>query len=231
MNCGKRHRRFRLRCKRVGKLPDQDPDDDEDHPEQQALEGRIQPRPPNRLAFKSNTPVEGVRDAKILRHRLPDDPHNPFCRVDDQRQGIPRSERGILRSTRKSCSFFRARRAQAAGTGRPARRLRTASGRVSRPGRHRDCRSPRRRDGHRLDESDPVSSAEIAQPSDVEPDLTWYRQRKLERVRHTPFGSAAAPRPTTTCPAALSACCPGRLSGRAARRARDPAIVRRDRSR
>jgi hypothetical protein len=30
----------------VRELPDHDPDDDQDHPEQQALEGRIQPEPP-----------------------------------------------------------------------------------------------------------------------------------------------------------------------------------------
>src|SRR4029079_7432642 len=52
------HRRFRaLECR--GEIPDQDPHYDEYHPEQQALERRVQPGPPKCLTFKSITPCEG----------------------------------------------------------------------------------------------------------------------------------------------------------------------------
>ena len=43
---------FSARWKLRREVPDQDPDDDEDHPEQQALEGRIQPGPPKTPDFQ-----------------------------------------------------------------------------------------------------------------------------------------------------------------------------------
>ena len=87
-----------------GELPDQDPDDDEDHPEQQALEGRIQPEPPKRLTFKSITPCEGSVTRKSSRHRLPDDPDDPVA-PSTTSGSASRSSRGTFRSTRKSCSL------------------------------------------------------------------------------------------------------------------------------
>ncbi len=51
--------RLRTASQLVEKFQIRTADDDEDHPEKQALEGRIQPWPPNRLAFKNITPCDG----------------------------------------------------------------------------------------------------------------------------------------------------------------------------
>src|SRR5262249_42695759 len=98
--------RRRTRPQSGRELPDQDPHDDEDHPEQQALEGRIQPRPPNRLAFKNIT----ARDGAVTRKSsATDSPTTHTIRSSESTTSgsESRSSRAILRSTRKSCSFFR----------------------------------------------------------------------------------------------------------------------------
>src|SRR4029079_16928648 len=102
---GKRNGR-RVRSQPRRKLPDQDPHDHEDHPEQQALEGRIQPRPPNRLALKSITPREGSVTRKSSATDCPTT-HTILSSPSATSGRESLVSRGILRSTRKSCSFFR----------------------------------------------------------------------------------------------------------------------------
>ena len=200
---------FSLLCSEVEKLPDQDPDHDEDHPEQQALEGRIQPRPPNRLAFKSNTPAEGSVTRKSSAIASPTT-HTirPSASTTSGRES--RTSRGTLRSTRKSWSFFPRPPSPSGRNRSPGRRPRTASGRVSAADATatappRPVRADRRVAGRqRLGRDRP--------PLPVEPDLTWYRQQNLERVHRAPSFPRAGSRPSTMRPPRCNARCPGRLS-------------------
>src|SRR5262249_20902299 len=86
---------------RGGEIPDQDPDDDEDHPEQQALEGRVQPGPPNRLTFKSITPCAGSVTRKSSAADSPTT-HTILSAPSTTSGILCLSARGILRSTKKS---------------------------------------------------------------------------------------------------------------------------------
>src|SRR4029079_4155133 len=122
-------RSLSLAGKCVREVPDEDPDHDEDHPEQQALEGRVQPRPPNRLTFKSITPRAGSVTRKSSATDSPTT-HTILSSPSTTRGSESLISLGILRSTRKSWSFFR--RVWPSGRNRsPGRRDRTASGSVS----------------------------------------------------------------------------------------------------
>src|SRR4029077_8217987 len=122
---GERHRILGA-LERGRELPDQDPDDDEYHPEQQALEGRVQPGPPKCLTFKSITPSEGSVTRKSSATVCPTT-HTILSRPSTTSGTVSRSARGTFRSTRKSCRF----RPPGAPRGRNrsrVRRLRTARG-------------------------------------------------------------------------------------------------------
>ncbi len=107
--------------------PDHDPYADEDDPEQQTLEGRVQPTPPNRLAFKSITPCLG---AVTRKSSATDCPTTQTIRsswsTTSGRES--RSALAILRSTRKSCNFRPRPRIPSGRKVSPGRRERTASG-------------------------------------------------------------------------------------------------------
>src|SRR6185503_2413510 len=124
---GPRSLGFAGKC--VREVPDEDPDYDEDHPEQQALEGRIQPRPPNRLAFKNITPREGSVTRKSSATDSPTT-HTILSWASTTRGSESLISLGILRSTRKSCSFFRCPNPRGRNRS-PRRRDRIASGNVS----------------------------------------------------------------------------------------------------
>src|SRR5262249_42545043 len=112
-------------------LPDQDPHHDEDHPEQQALEGRVQPGPPKYLTLKSITPCAGSVTRNSSATACPTT-HTIRSRPSTTSGTLSRSVRGTFLSTKKSCSL----RAPGAPSGlnrSPARRLRTASGSSRRP--------------------------------------------------------------------------------------------------
>ena len=70
-------------------LPDQDPHHDEDHPEQQALEGRVQPTPPKCLTFKSITPCDGSVTRKSSATDWPTTQTIRSLAVDHERDRIP----------------------------------------------------------------------------------------------------------------------------------------------
>src|SRR5262249_10082550 len=106
------------------KVPDEEPHCDEDHPEQQALEGRVQPTPPKCLTFKSITP----RDGSVT--RKPSAPDCPTTQTFRSRPSttsgtVSRWSRRTFRSTRKSCNF-RGPGAPRGWKRSPGRRLRTA---------------------------------------------------------------------------------------------------------
>ena len=110
---------FGARLERRRERPDQDPDDDEDHPEQQALEGRVQPRPPNRLAFKSITPCEGPVTRKSSATASPTT--HTILSWPSTTSGIEsRSWRGILRSTNSPAVSLPGRPYRPASAGRRA---------------------------------------------------------------------------------------------------------------
>ncbi len=113
-----------------GEIPDQYRDNDEDHPEEQALEGRIQPWPPNRLAFKNITACE----APVIRKSSDTDSpttHTILSALSTTRGRESRSFRATFLSTRRSWSFF-SRPPIPSGLSRsPGRRDRTASGSVN----------------------------------------------------------------------------------------------------
>src|SRR4029079_13165021 len=122
---GERHRVLgALELRR--ELPDQDPDADQHHPEQQALEGRVQPGPPKCLTFKSITPRDGSVTRKSSATVCPTT-HTILSLASTTSGTVSRSPRGTLRSTKKSCNF----RAPGAPSGlnrSPGRRPRNARG-------------------------------------------------------------------------------------------------------
>ena len=80
-------------------------DHDEDHPEEQALEGRIQPWPPNRLAFKNITACEASVTRKSSATDSPTT-HTILSALSTTRGRESRASRATFRSTRTSWSFF-----------------------------------------------------------------------------------------------------------------------------
>ena len=113
-----------------GEIPDQYRDNDEDHPEEQALEGRIQPWPPNRLAFKNITACEAPVTRKSSATDSPTT-HTILSALSTTRGRESRSSRATFLSTRTSWSFF-SRPPIPSGLNRsPGRRDRTASGSVN----------------------------------------------------------------------------------------------------
>src|SRR5688572_842731 len=96
--------RGRLALPSSGEAPDHDPHANEDDPEQQTLEGRVQPTPPNRLAFKSITACWGPVTRKSS---ATDCPTTQTIRSSwsTTRGSESRSARATFRSTRKSCNF------------------------------------------------------------------------------------------------------------------------------
>src|SRR5205085_1831259 len=88
-----------------GKVPNEHADDDEHHPEQQALQSRVQTEPPTPLSLKIITACAGfvTRNASSM-----------ACPATQTIRSVPsttsgtrsRSARPTLRSTKKSCSFF-----------------------------------------------------------------------------------------------------------------------------
>src|SRR4029078_9985823 len=137
---GERHRVLgALELRR--ELPDKDPDDDQHHPEQQALEGRVQPGPPKCLTFKSITPRDGSVTRKSSATVCPTSA--TILSLASTTSGtVSRSPRGTLRSTKKSCNF----RAPGAPSGlnRPTGPPhRTPSGAPHDPATWRSCSSCR----------------------------------------------------------------------------------------
>ena len=175
-----------------GEIPDQYPDHDEDHPEEQALEGRVQPWPPNRLAFKNITPCDGSVTRKSSATASPTI-HTILSVASTTSGSESRSPRSTFRSTRTSWSFL-LRPPMPSGLNRsPGWRDRTASGVVRpRPARPRCPRRPGSRRRRPVRTRSPGSTlvthplrptqAETAQPWSQD-DLSWYRQRNPKRVR------------------------------------------------
>src|SRR4026208_1706126 len=115
----------RLALPSSGELPDHDPHCDEDDPEQQTLEGRVQPTPPNRLAFKSITPCSGAVTRKSSATDWPTTQTIRSSRSTTSGRES-RSALAILRSTRKSCNFRPRPRIPRGLKVSPGRRERTA---------------------------------------------------------------------------------------------------------
>ena len=112
------------------KVPDEHPDDDEHHPEEQALERRVQPEPPDRLNFKISTLVVRGVTRKSADSATPT-AHTMRSSASTTTGTESRISLGILRSTKRSCSFF----LPAIPSGRmmsPARHARTLSAPVTR---------------------------------------------------------------------------------------------------
>ena len=101
-------------------VPDQHADDDEHHPEHQTLQRRVHAEPPtDSLKSQDYHGLRGVRHPKLLVDRVPGHPHNPVRLVDHERHAVA-ALRGPLSGPRRSPAASSARRARAAGTGRPA---------------------------------------------------------------------------------------------------------------
>ena len=127
-------------------VPDEDADNDDHHPEQQALQGRIQAEPPQSLSLKIITACAGSRTRNSASAEWPAT-HTIRSRSSTTNGTASRRSRGTLRSTKKSCSFFR----PLSPGGRnqsPVRRFLTENGPAHRSTGTTCVRSPSRRSGH-----------------------------------------------------------------------------------
>src|SRR4051812_14100968 len=89
-----------------GKIPDEYSDDDQHHPEQQALQGRVQTEPPLPLTLKITTLCAGSFTRNVSSIACPAT-HTILSAPSTTIGTKSRRSRAMRRSTKKSCNFFR----------------------------------------------------------------------------------------------------------------------------
>ena len=184
-----------------GEIPDQHAEDDERHPEQQTFQRRVQAGPPLRSAElrACHTRLQDYHGLRGVRYpkRLVDSVTRRPTRSDRLHRPRAAPHRGraraTLRSTKKSCSFFRP--SSPTGLKRsPGRRFRTAKCPRQRSPRTMAtpaaaARSPRCPPLHCGRPSGPRQSSRLREAR-----LPWDRQRIPEKVRCS--GPSGPRRPT-----------------------------------